>query len=161
MALMIASPMDYNEIFSPIVRHTSIHVLLALVATMDIELDQLDVKTTFLHGNWRKIFWWNNQEVLRCKERKILSVGWKGLSMGWNNLQDSGTRDSISSSPLMGTTKVHTINVFIIVRWMMVHTSIINWSHYLVVNLRWKIWEQLKRFWTWKPGGIVLKISYS
>ena len=56
MALMIASPMDYNEIFSPIVRHTSIHVLLALVATMDIELDQLDVKTTFLHGNWRKIF---------------------------------------------------------------------------------------------------------
>jgi len=41
---------DYKDIFSPIVRHTSIRVLLALVATFDMELEQLDVKTTFLHG---------------------------------------------------------------------------------------------------------------
>ncbi|KAJ4710294.1 Retrovirus-related Pol polyprotein from transposon TNT 1-94 [Melia azedarach] len=41
---------DYNEIFSPVVRHTSIRVLLAIVAHKDLELEQLDVKTTFLHG---------------------------------------------------------------------------------------------------------------
>ncbi|KAJ4710008.1 Retrovirus-related Pol polyprotein from transposon TNT 1-94 [Melia azedarach] len=41
---------DYNEIFSPVVRHTSIRVLLAIVAHQDLELEQLDVKTTFLHG---------------------------------------------------------------------------------------------------------------
>lgn len=41
---------DYNEIFSPVVRHTSIRVLLALVANQDMELEQLDVKITFLHG---------------------------------------------------------------------------------------------------------------
>ena len=29
---------------------SSIRVLLALVATFDMELEQLDVKTTFLHG---------------------------------------------------------------------------------------------------------------
>ncbi|KAJ4708896.1 Retrovirus-related Pol polyprotein from transposon TNT 1-94 [Melia azedarach] len=42
--------MDYNEIFSPVVRHTSIRVLLAIVAHQDLEVKQLDVKTAFLHG---------------------------------------------------------------------------------------------------------------
>ena len=46
--------MDYNELFSPIIRHTSIRVLVALVATMDMELEQLDVKTTFLHGKLKE-----------------------------------------------------------------------------------------------------------
>ena len=41
--------MDYNEIFSPVVRHTSIRMLLAIVANQDLELEQLDVKTAFLH----------------------------------------------------------------------------------------------------------------
>jgi len=41
---------DYNKIFSLVVQHTSLHVLLALVTTLDMDLEQLDVKTTFLHG---------------------------------------------------------------------------------------------------------------
>jgi len=41
---------DFNEIFSPVVCHTYIRVLLAFVALFDLELEQLDVKTTFLHG---------------------------------------------------------------------------------------------------------------
>jgi hypothetical protein len=40
---------DFNEVFSPIVRHTSIRVVLAIVALFDLELEQLDVKTAFLH----------------------------------------------------------------------------------------------------------------
>ena len=32
---------DYNEIFSPIVQHTSIHVLLVLLETLDMELEKL------------------------------------------------------------------------------------------------------------------------
>lgn len=42
---------DFNEIFSPVVRHSSIRLLLALVAAQNLELEQLDVKTTFLHGD--------------------------------------------------------------------------------------------------------------
>ena len=42
---------DFNEVFSPIVKHSSIRVLLAMVALFDLELEQLDVKITFLHGD--------------------------------------------------------------------------------------------------------------
>ena len=36
--------------FSPVVCHTSIRVLLSLVAKHNLELEQMDVKTAFLHG---------------------------------------------------------------------------------------------------------------
>ena len=42
---------DYNEVFLPIVKYSSIHILLALVAQYDYELDQLDVKIAFLHSD--------------------------------------------------------------------------------------------------------------
>ena len=45
---------DYNKAFSPVVKHTSIRILLALVAEYELELTQLDVKTTFLHGDLDK-----------------------------------------------------------------------------------------------------------
>ncbi|GJU53552.1 retrovirus-related pol polyprotein from transposon TNT 1-94 [Tanacetum coccineum] len=48
---------DYNEVFSLVVRHTSIRVILALTACKDYELEQLDVKTTFLHGNLEELIY--------------------------------------------------------------------------------------------------------
>ena len=42
---------DYNEVFSPVVKHSSIRILLALVAQLNLELAQLDVKTAFFYGN--------------------------------------------------------------------------------------------------------------
>jgi hypothetical protein len=42
---------DYEEIFSPVVRHTSIRAVLALVAHYDMALEQIDVKTAFLHDD--------------------------------------------------------------------------------------------------------------
>ena len=42
---------DYDKVFSPIVRHTSIRAVLALIANQDLELEQLDVKMAFLHWN--------------------------------------------------------------------------------------------------------------
>ena len=40
----------YNEIFSPVVKHTSIRFLLAIVSLYDLELEHMNVKITFLHG---------------------------------------------------------------------------------------------------------------
>jgi len=42
---------DYNEVFSHIVKHSSIQILLALVAQYELDLDHLDVKTIFLYGD--------------------------------------------------------------------------------------------------------------
>ena len=40
---------DYDEIFLPIVKMTTLRLLLGIMVTEDLELEQLDVKTTFLH----------------------------------------------------------------------------------------------------------------
>jgi len=42
---------DYHEIFSPVVRHTSV---LALVVSCDMNLEQMDVRTTFFHSDLEK-----------------------------------------------------------------------------------------------------------
>ena len=42
---------DYHEIFSPVVKFKTIRMMLAIVAHYDLELEQLDVKTAFLHGD--------------------------------------------------------------------------------------------------------------
>lgn len=41
---------NYSEIFSPIAKVVAIKFLLSIVASYDIEVDEINVKTTFLHG---------------------------------------------------------------------------------------------------------------
>jgi len=42
---------DFNEILSPIVKLTTIRSILSIVATKDLYLEQMDIKTVFLYGN--------------------------------------------------------------------------------------------------------------
>ncbi|KAL2243923.1 UNVERIFIED_CONTAM: Retrovirus-related Pol polyprotein from transposon TNT 1-94 [Sesamum indicum] len=42
---------DYNEIFSPVVKYTTVRIILALTAHYNWELKRMDVKTAFLHGD--------------------------------------------------------------------------------------------------------------
>ena len=71
---------DYNEVFSPVVKRSSIRILLALVAQNELELDQLDVKTAFLHGDLEEEIYMTQptgykaagKEELVCKLQKSL-----------------------------------------------------------------------------------------
>jgi hypothetical protein len=71
---------DYNDVFSPVVKHSSIRTLLSIVAINDYELEQLDVKTAFLHGDLEEDIYMDQpegfiipgKEHLVCKLKKSL-----------------------------------------------------------------------------------------
>ena len=42
---------DYTEIFSPVVKMSTIRLVLGMVVAENLHLEQLDVKTAFLHGD--------------------------------------------------------------------------------------------------------------
>jgi hypothetical protein len=42
---------DYNETFSPVLSKDSFRIIMALVTHYDLELHQMDVKTSFLNGD--------------------------------------------------------------------------------------------------------------
>ena len=45
---------DFKEVFSPIVRHALIRVILSLTTVQDMELYQLDIKTLFYMEDFKK-----------------------------------------------------------------------------------------------------------
>ena len=46
---------DYNETFSPVSCKDSFRIIMALVAHYNLELHQMDIKTTFLNGDLDEI----------------------------------------------------------------------------------------------------------
>ena len=42
---------DFDEIFSSVVKMSSISVVLTLAASLDLEVEQLDVKMAFIHDD--------------------------------------------------------------------------------------------------------------
>lgn len=68
--------MDFNEIFSLVVKHSYIRVLLALVALFDLELEQLDVKTAFLHGELEETIYMHQLEgfIVEGKEDHVCQL---------------------------------------------------------------------------------------
>lgn len=87
---------DYNEVFSPVVKHSSIQILLALVAQFDLELAQLDVTTAFLHGTLDEEIYMTQPEGFKvpgrenwtCKLNKSL-YGLKQSPRQWYKRFDS------------------------------------------------------------------------
>ncbi|GJZ45421.1 putative RNA-directed DNA polymerase [Tanacetum coccineum] len=63
---------DFDEIFSPVVKMGSIRVVLGLAASLDLEVEQMDVKTAFVHGDLDKKSIWNNLKVFQVKEGRQL-----------------------------------------------------------------------------------------
>lgn len=61
---------NFNEVFSPVVKHSSIRVLLAMVALLDSELEQLDVKTAFLYGELEEQIYMHQPEGFEIRGKK-------------------------------------------------------------------------------------------
>ena len=61
---------DFNEIFSPVVKMNSIRVVLSLAASMDLEIEQLDVKTAFLHGDLEEEIYMEQPEGSKVKGKE-------------------------------------------------------------------------------------------
>ncbi len=87
---------DYNDVFSPVVKHSSIRTLLSIVAMRDYELEQLDVKTAFLHGELDEDIYMDQpegfvipgKEDFVCKLKKSL-YGLKQSPRQWYKRFDS------------------------------------------------------------------------
>ncbi|MCO5597460.1 hypothetical protein L7F22_051538 [Adiantum nelumboides] len=63
---------DFREIFSLVVKTTTPRMLLALVAIEDLELDQMDVITAFLHGDLKEEIYMQQPERFMQKGKEHL-----------------------------------------------------------------------------------------
>ena len=63
---------DFEDIFSPVVKMSSIHVVLGLTASLNLEIKQLDVKTTFLHSDLEEEIYMEQPEGFKVKGKENL-----------------------------------------------------------------------------------------
>jgi hypothetical protein len=63
---------DFSGIFSPVAKLTSIRVLLSLAPAFDLEIEQMDVMTTFLHGDLEEKIYVKQPEGFVVKGKKDL-----------------------------------------------------------------------------------------
>lgn len=63
---------DFGEIFAPIAKMTSIIFLLSIVVAFDLEVEQMDVKTAFLHGDLEEEIYMKQPEGFAVKGKKEL-----------------------------------------------------------------------------------------
>lgn len=87
---------DYTEIFSPVVKLTTIRLVLKIVAAENLHLEQLDVKTAFLHGDLEEEIYMKqpegfveaDKENMVCRLKKSL-YGLKQAPRQWYRKFDS------------------------------------------------------------------------
>ena len=63
---------DFKETFSPVSTKDSLRIVMALVAHYDLELHQMDVKTTFLNGDIEETIYMVQPENFESKDSKHL-----------------------------------------------------------------------------------------
>ena len=91
---------DFEEIFSPVVKMSSIRVVLGIAASLNLEIEQLDVKTAFLHGDLEEEIYMeqpegfkeSGKENLVCRLKKSL-YGLKQAPRQWYKKFDSFMTD--------------------------------------------------------------------
>ena len=62
----------FGDIFSPVAKVTFIRLLLSVAAAFDFEVEQMDVKTTFLHRDLEEEIYMKQPEGFMVKGKKEL-----------------------------------------------------------------------------------------
>ena len=66
---------DFNEIFSPVVKLTIITSVLSIVIAENLHLEKLNVKTVFLHGDLEDIYMMQPQGyIMPGKEQQVCKL---------------------------------------------------------------------------------------
>ena len=88
--------LDYRETFAPVIRFSTIRLLLALAAHYDWEIEQMDVKTAFLYGDLDVEIYMKQPEgyTVTGQEHKVLRLkktlyGLKQSPRAWNQKLDN------------------------------------------------------------------------
>lgn len=83
----------YNEIFSPVVvvKMTTIKMVMGIVASEDLYLEQLNVKTTFPHGDLKEDIYMTQPEGSPIVGKENLVWKLKKVCMDSSKLLKSGT----------------------------------------------------------------------
>ena len=64
---------DFEEILSPVAKMSSIQVALGLAARLNLEAEQLDVKTAFLQGDLEEEIYMQRPEGFKVKAKENLA----------------------------------------------------------------------------------------
>ena len=67
---------DYEETFSPVVRFASIRLILTIIAYLNLELHQMDVKTAFLNGELEEEIYMAQLQgfIVKGQEHKVCKL---------------------------------------------------------------------------------------
>jgi hypothetical protein len=118
--------MDYNETFALVVKFTSICCILALAAVENMEIHQMDMKTTFFNGELEEEIYMEQPqgfvhqggEHLVCKLHKSL-YGLKQSLRAWNQKLDTILKSvefmKSEANPSVYVTQVGDVKFFIVV----------------------------------------------
>lgn len=76
---------DYKETFSPVVRYSSIRLLMSLAVEFDLKIEQMDAVTAFLQGDIDEVIYMRQPEQFDDFTGRVCSLyGLKQASRQWN-----------------------------------------------------------------------------